>query len=48
VVVVVAVAAAVMMFVVVVRSCSPYQNVQTALGVHDVSFSMDTAVLSSG
>jgi hypothetical protein len=47
-VVVVAVAAAVVMFVVVVRNCSPYQNVQIAFGVHDISFSMDTVFLSSG
>lgn len=48
VIVAVAAAAAVVIFVVMVRNCSPYQNVQTAFGFCDVSFSMDTVVLSSG
>jgi hypothetical protein len=33
--------------VVVVRNSFPYQNVQTACGAHDVSFSVDTVVFSS-
>lgn len=40
--------AAVVVFVVVVGNCFSYQNIQTAFGAQNVSFSMDTVVFPSG
>jgi hypothetical protein len=47
-VVVMVVAAAFVLVVGMVGNYFPYQNVQIAFGAHDVSFSMDTVVLSPG